>query len=44
MDIVEYRVIDLPTVETPRVEPRQCAEALTQLDLETNVEEVGVED
>jgi hypothetical protein len=44
MDIVEDWVADLPTTKTPRVEPRQCMEALTQPDLETNVEEVGVED
>jgi hypothetical protein len=44
MDVVEDRVADLPTTETPRVEPRQCMEALTQPDLETDVEEVGVED
>jgi hypothetical protein len=45
MDIVEDRVVDLPNAKTLRVlEPRECVEALTQPDLEMDVEEVGVED
>jgi len=38
---VEDWVADLPTTKNPRVELRQCIEALTQPNLENNVEELG---
>jgi hypothetical protein len=38
MDIVEDQEIDLPTTKIPRVESRQCMEALSQPDLEMNME------
>jgi len=41
---VEDWVADLPTIKNPRVEMRHCTEALTQPNLEMNVEEIGVED
>jgi hypothetical protein len=44
MDVVEDWVVDLPTTKTLRIEPRHCMGEITQLDLETNVEEVGFED
>jgi hypothetical protein len=44
IDVVEDWLADLPTAETSGVESRQCMEALTQLDLETDMEEVGLED
>jgi len=44
VNVVEHWVIDLPTIETPRVELGQCVEAFNQPDLEMDIEEVGVED
>jgi hypothetical protein len=44
MDVVDDRVPDLSIAKNSRVGPRQCMEALTQPDLERDVEEVGVED
>jgi hypothetical protein len=44
MYVVEDIATDLPTAKTPRFEPRQCVEALTQLDFEIDVEEVGYGD
>jgi hypothetical protein len=43
MDLVEDWTIDLPTAKTSRVEPKECMGALTQPDLEIDVEEAGVE-
>jgi hypothetical protein len=44
MDIVKDRETNLPTTKTPRVEPRQCMEALDQPNLERDMEELGDED
>jgi hypothetical protein len=40
MDVVEELATNFPIAETPRVEPRQSVEALSQPNLETDMEEV----
>jgi hypothetical protein len=44
VDIVKDHETNLPTTKNPRVEPRQCMEALDQPNLERDVEELGDED
>jgi hypothetical protein len=41
---MEDQVTDLPTIKTPRVYSRKCMEALIEVDLDMNVEEVGDRD